>query len=147
MGDVGDRVVHLILGQRPPRPVGETMGLVGPMAGDALDQLVVGDGIPVTEHHGGDLGIENRVRNDPCLVPDDFNVLTGSVENLQHLLVAHQFEERPEVDALRQRIDYDCFRGTGHLHHAEQGIIGRLAQEFRIDSNDRVFREPCACRG
>src|SRR2546429_6644164 len=51
MGDVGNRVVHLFLGQRAPRPVGEAMGLVGPMAGDALDQLVVSDGIPVTENH------------------------------------------------------------------------------------------------
>ena len=117
------------------------------MAGDALDQLVVGDGIPVTEHHGGDLGIEDRVGNDSRLVPDDFNILTGSVENLQHLLVAHQFKERPEVDALRQRIDHHCFLRAGHLHHAEQGIIGRLAEEFRIDSNDRVFCEPRACGG
>ena len=64
MGDVGHRVMNLLLGQRPARPVGEAVGLVGPVAGDALDQLVVGDGVAIAEHHGRDLGIEDRMRND-----------------------------------------------------------------------------------
>ena len=90
MRDVGDRVVDLLLGQRPPRPVGETVGLVRPMAGDALDQLVVGDAVAIAEHHGRDLGIEDRVRDDAGAVPDDLDVLARGVEDLQHLLVGHQ---------------------------------------------------------
>ena len=117
------------------------------MAGDALDQLVVGDGIAIAEHHGRDLGVEDRVRNDPGLMPDDFDVLARGVEDLQHLLVGHQLEERLEVDALGQRIDHDRFLGARHLHDAEQGIIGRLAQEFGIDGDDRVLGEAGANSG
>ena len=39
-------------------------------------------------------------------VPDDFDVLAGGVEHLEHALVRHQLEERLEVDAGRQRIDH-----------------------------------------
>ena len=75
----------------------------------------------------------------PALVPDDLDVLAGGVEHLQHLLVAHQFEERLEVDARGQRVDHDRFVGARHLHDAEQGIVGRLAQEFGVDGDDRVL--------
>ena len=98
MGDVGDRVMHLLGGQRPARPVGETVGLVRPVTGDALDQLVIGDAVAITQHHGRDLRIEDRMRNGAGLVPDDLDVLAGGVEHLQHRLVPHQFEERLEVD-------------------------------------------------
>ena len=70
------------------------MGLVRAVAGDALDQLVIGDAVAIAEHHGRHLGVEDRVRNGAGLVPDDFDVLAGGVKNLQHRLVAHQIEER-----------------------------------------------------
>jgi hypothetical protein len=139
--------MDLLFGQGAARPVGETVGLVGPVAGDALDQLVVGNGIPVAEHHGRDLGVEDRVRNDAGLVPDDFDILPGGVENLQHLLVGHQIEERLEVDARSQRIDHDRFLRARHLYDAEQWIIGRFAEKFGIDGDDRVFREAVANSG
>ena len=130
--------MHLVLGQRPARPVGEAVGLVRPVADDAFDQLVIGDGIAIAEHHGRDLRIKDRMRNDAGLVPDDLDVLAGGMKHLQHLLIDHQFEERLQVDALGQRVDHDRFLGARHLHDAEQGIIGRLAQEFGIDGDDRV---------
>ena len=80
-------------------------------------------------------------------MPDDFDILTRGVENLQHLFVSHQFEERLEVDARRQRVDHDRFLRARHLHDAKQRIIGGLSQEFGIDGDDRVFREPGANRG
>ena len=40
-----------------------------------------------------------------------------------------------------QRIDHDRFVCARHLHHAEQGIIGGLAQEFGVDGDDRVLGE------
>ena len=68
MGDVGDRVMQLLVGERPARPVGEAVGLVGPVAGDALDQLVIGDAVAIAEHHRGHLGVEDRMRNGAGLV-------------------------------------------------------------------------------
>ncbi|MGY3649014.1 hypothetical protein ACVWW2_004305 [Bradyrhizobium sp. LM4.3] len=136
--------MHLLLGQRPARPVGKAVGLVGPVAGDLLDQRVVGDAVAVAEHHGRDLGVEHRVRNDVGLVPDDLDVLAGGVEHLQHALVGHQLEERLEVDALGQGVDDDRFLGAGHLHHAQQRVIGGLAQELGIDCYDGVLGQPAA---
>src|ERR1035437_3840871 len=113
----------------------------------AYDQLVVGNGIAIAEHHGRDLGVEDRVGNDACLMPDDFDILTGGVENLQHLLVGHQREEWLEVDARSQRIDHDRLVCARHLHDAEQRIVGRLAQEFGINGDDRVPGQTGANRG
>ena len=87
--------------QRPARPVGEAVRLVERVAGDALHELVVGDRIAVAEHHGGDLGIDDRVGDQAGLVPADFDVLARGVEDLDDLLVRHQREERREIDARR----------------------------------------------
>ena len=114
------------------------MGLVGPVPGDALDQLVVGDAVAIAEHHGGHLGVEDRVRDDARAMHDDFDVLARGVEHLQHRLIGHQVEERFQVDAGGQRVDHDGFLRAGHLDHAEQGIIGRLTQKFGVDGDDRV---------
>ena len=91
--------MHLLGRQRPARPVGEAVGLVRPVAGDALDEFVIGDAVAITQHHGCDLRIEDRVRNGAGLVPDDLDVLARGMKHLQHRLVGHQFEERLEVDA------------------------------------------------
>ncbi len=147
VGDVGHRVMHLVFGQRPARPVGKAVGLVRPMSGNALDQLVVGNGIAIAEHHGRDLGVEDRVRYDAGLMPDDFDILTGGVEDLQHFLVGHQRKERREVDAPGQRIDDDRFLRACHLHDAEQRVISRLPQKFGIDGDDRVPGEAGANSG
>ena len=138
--------MHLLGGQGPARPVGEAVGLVGPVAGDALDQLVVGDAVAIAEHHGRHLGVEDRMRDGAGLVPDDLDVLAGGVKHLQHGLIAHQVEERLEVDAFGQRVDNDRFLRARHLHDAKQGVVGRFPQELGIYRDDGVFCEPGAGR-
>ena len=69
-------------------------------------------------------------------VPDDLDVLARGVENLDHLLVRHQLEERLEVDAGRQRVDHHGLVGRRHLRHAEQRVVGGLAQEFGVDGDE-----------
>jgi hypothetical protein len=56
----------------------------------------------------------------------------------------HQVEERFQVDACREGVDHGRFLRAGHLDHAEQGIIGRLTQEFGVDGDDRVLGEAVA---
>ncbi|CEG08234.1 hypothetical protein BN961_01648 [Afipia felis] len=123
------------------------MGLVELVPGDAADKLIVGDGIAIAEHHGGDLGIEHRMRDDPGQMPDDLDVLPRGMEDLQNLLVGHEIEERLEVDAFGKGIHDHCFVGAGELHHAEQGIVGRLAQKLSVDGDERVPGEPRADGG
>ena len=130
--------------QRAAGPVGEAVRLVERVAGDALDELVVGDGIAVAEHHRGDLGVEDRMRDELGAVPDDFDVLARGVENLQHLLVRHQFEERLEIDAGRERVDHHGFVGSRQLRDAEERVIGGFAQELGVDGDEGVLRQPFA---
>ena len=147
MGHVGDRVGDLGRRQRPPGPVGEAVRLVEHVAGDALHELVVGDRIAVAQHHGGDLGVEDRMRDDVGAVPDDFDVLPGGVEHLEHVLVRHQLEERLEVDARRQRIDHHGLVARRQLRHAEQRVVGGLAEELGVDGDEGVARQPFAGGG
>ena len=74
-------------------------------AGDLLDELVVGHAVAEAADHGGDLGVEDRMRDQAAAVEDDLDVLAGGVEDLGHRLVGHQREERRKVDVRRQRID------------------------------------------
>ena len=50
------------------------------------------------------------------------------------------------MPSARVSID-DGLLGAGHLHHAEQGIVGGLAQELGIDGDDGVFGEAVAGGG
>ena len=111
MRDIGNRVGKLRFRQRPARPVGETVRFVERVAGDALHELVVGNGIAIAQHHGRDLGVEDRMRNELGAVPDDFNVLTRGMKDFHDFLVRHQREERRQIDIRRQRIDDHGFVG------------------------------------
>ena len=96
----------------------------------------------MAQHHGRDLGVEDRVRNHLGAVPDDFDVLAGGMEHLQHLLVRHQLEERLEVDARRQRVDHHRLVARRQLRHAEQRVVGGLAEELGVDGDEGVLRQP-----
>ncbi len=147
MGHVGNGVSELRVGQRPARPIGEAVRFVERVAGDALHQLVVGNRIAIAEHHGGDLGVEDRMRNELGGVPDDFDVLARGVKHLHHLFVRHQRIERRKIDAGRQRVDHHGLVGRGHLRHAQQRVIGGLAQEFGVDGDERMRGHPPADGG
>src|SRR3974390_896248 len=132
MRHVRDRVDELRVGERAARPVGEAVRLFEMVAGDALHQLVVGDGVAIAEDHGGDLRVEDRVRDLARHVPDDLDVLPGCMEPLDDVLVVEQREERVEVDILSERVDDHRFVLARHLGNAEQGVVGTLAQELGV---------------
>ncbi len=69
------------------------------------------------------------------------------MEDLEHLVVAHQVEERGEVDAFGEGVDHDGLLGARHLHHAEQGVVGGLAQEFGVHRDGGMFGEAVADGG
>ena len=123
------------------------MRLVQTVAGDALYELVVGDGITIAEHHRGDLSVDDRARNEICFMPADFDVLPRSMENLGNTLVCHQFEERLKLDALGERVDDKRLVPAGHLSHAQMRIIAALAQEFGVDRDEGMLRHPRAGLG
>ena len=60
MDDVGQRIVELLLAQRPARPVGEARALVDPRLRQPRDQGLVADLLAIAADHGGELGVEQR---------------------------------------------------------------------------------------
>ncbi len=82
-------------------------------------------------------------------MPDDLDVLPAGMEHLLHLLIAHQGEERREVQPFRKGIDDDGLVDAGHLNHAELRPEGRLTQELGVDSDEVVAGEALAggCQG
>ena len=141
VGHVGDRVGDLLFGQRPVRPVGEARGFVDLVAGNAVDELIIAHLVAVAADHGGDLGVEDRMRDGAGLVNEDLDVLPGGVEDFQHLLVGHQPIERRKVEPRRERINDRRLVRTGHLDQAELRPEGALAHEFGIDRDERSLRE------
>ncbi len=116
------------------------MRLVEVVAGDALHELIIGDGIAVAQHHGRNLGVDDRGGDDAGLMPADFDVLAGGMEHLDHVRVRHQREEGSEIDAAGERIDDHRLVEARHLRDAKLWVIGALAQELRIDRHEGVPR-------
>ncbi len=138
---VGERVGQLLLRQGPARPIGKARGLVEGVAGDLLDEAHVAHGLAEAAHHGGNLGIEDRMRDEAGLNPDDLQVLARGVEHLDHALVGHQLVERRKVDRRRQRIDDGLLAWRGQLDDAEPRPEGLLAYELGIDGYERMSGE------
>jgi hypothetical protein len=61
VGDVGQGVGQLGLGQRTAGPVGEPAGLVELDLQHLTDQGVIGDLLAEARGHAGDLGVEQRL--------------------------------------------------------------------------------------
>ena len=94
MGDVGDGVVDLGFRQGATRPIGEAGGFIEIRPGDRLDQIQIGGLLAETADHRRDLGVEERRGNQPAKPPDDFDVLTGGMEHLDHVRFRHEREKR-----------------------------------------------------
>ncbi len=141
MRHVGEGIGELVFAERPVAPVGEARRLVDRMAGDAPDQLVIGDRFAEAAHHGRDLRIEDRMRKDAAEMPDDLDVLARGVEHLHHALVGHQREEGREVQPRRFRVDDHRFVAAGDLDDAELRPVGRLPHELGIDGDEGVAGE------
>ena len=132
MGDIGQGVGQLAVGERTAGPVGEAAGLVELDLQHLADQGVIGDLLAETRRHPGDLGVEQRPGHGAQVV-EDLDVLTGGVEDLEHGLVAQDVEKRIELQVLGQGIDTGLGAiGRGHLDEAKLGPVGRLAHELGV---------------
>jgi hypothetical protein len=138
---IGKRVSQLRFGEWPSRPVGKAGRLVDARFGEVVDELFVGDRIAVAADHGGDLRVEQRVRDDAAHIPDDLEVLPRRMEDLDDPLVAHELEERRQVEAGRERVYEHALLRRSHLNEAELRVVGRLAHELRVDGDERALGE------
>jgi len=132
---VAEGVDELLFRQGTAAPVGEAGAFVQVAAGDLLDQVDVAHALAEAADHGGDLGVEDRRRDESGLRIDDLDVLAGGVEDLDDARVRHQPVEGRKIDAGRQRIDDRLLAGAGELDQAEVGPERLLAHELGIDGD------------
>ena len=144
MGHVGDRVGELRRGQRAAGPVGEAVRFVERVAGDALHELVVGDRVAIAEHHGGDLGIDQREGMVPASCQQISMSWRAAWNTLTTRSSAISAKNGRQIDLRRQGIDDHSLLGAGHLRDAEYWVIGAFAQELGVDRHEGVLRQACA---
>ena len=147
VGDIGQRVVELLIAQRPVRPVGKAHGLVDARLGELRHQGLVTDGIAEAAHHGGDLRVEQRRRHGAAQAVEDLDVLTRRVEDLENLRIGHEAEEGGEIQTFRQRVDDGSVVGPGELHQAELRPVGPDPHELGIDGDVIGFGQALAKPG
>ncbi len=138
MDDVAGGVVELGLRQGAAAPVREPTALVDVEAKHLPHEGVIGDLFAEAGGHGGDLGIEQRMGDDPEIV-EDLDVLAARVEDLLDLGVGHQIEERLQVEPLGHRVDHGRNVGPCRLDQAQPGPIGGLSHELGVDGDEGPF--------
>ena len=119
MGDVGQRIGELLVGQRAVPPVGEARRFVEMRAGDLLDQLVAGNAVAEAADHGRDLRVEHRMRKQPAEVKMISISWRAAWKTLATASLAIRREERRKVEVLRQRVDSAVAPGAAIWIEAE----------------------------
>ncbi len=147
MGDVGQRVLELGLGERALGPIGEAAALVGPHLRQLRDQRLVAHLVAEAGDHCRDLGVEQRDRRDAALVMEYLDVLFGRVHHLEHVFIRDQVAERREIDAVGERIDDRLVFRARDLHQAQDRPEGALAHELGIDGDIVGGGQPVAKGG
>ena len=147
MHNVAERISELAVGEGAAAPIGEARGLVQVAVQQPLHQHGVAHRLAEAADHGRDLRVEDRMRDHPRQMMNDFNVLARGMEDLQHPLVDHQVEEGLEVEAGREAVDQHLGAVRRHLDEAEPRPEGLLAHELGVDRHKGSSAKPCASFG
>ena len=136
VGHIGERVVDLLVAQRPGRPVGKARRLVDLRPGQLACQRFVAGGVAESADHRGDLGVEDRRGQSAGQVVEDFQVLARGMKHLENRGVRHQIHDRRQVDAGRKGIHGDGPIRARELHETKARPERALAHELGIDRNE-----------
>ena len=120
MGDIGQRIVHLLFGQRAARPVGKAAGLVQIGLGDLFHQRFIARLFAKAADHRGHLRVEQGFGEHMALDKENLQILPGGVENLDCRLVAEQVIQR-------------FHRHVRTLDRVDQHRVAILAGQGRLD--------------
>ncbi len=93
VGDVAQRILQLLVAQRPARPVGKARALVDVDLQFLANERIIGDLIAESGRHRRHLGVEDRRRHD-AEIDEDFHVLAAGVKDLEHVRIGQDVEKR-----------------------------------------------------
>ena len=135
-------VLELVGGERAARPVRVAVCLGQAHIAERLHQGAVAHLQRKSHQRRGHLGVEQRRGHDAQLVIEDVDVLRAGVEDLDAGRVGHDGGQRLQA-AHCQRVDDGLDLLVVELDEAELGIVGLLAEELGVYSEDRRALEVC----
>ena len=137
MLDILGGVAHLHVAQRALQPVGTGFAL-GQLDGQQrLHQARIAHGEAQIQVAGGQLGVEQRLRQGAGQALEDFQVLAAGMQHLDHARVVQQRgERRPVADA--QRIDQHGLPTIADLHQTGDRIEGVDPHELGVQHHERL---------
>ncbi len=110
MGHIRQRIDLLGLGQRAARPIGEARRFVHLLFDNFAHQSLIAHLLPKAANHRRDLRIKQRGRKNFSIIPKNFKILTGRMEDFHNRGVTKQAVERLKRHLRRQRIDQNSIR-------------------------------------
>ncbi|MNZ29718.1 hypothetical protein D3C78_469720 [compost metagenome] len=144
--DILGGVAHLHLAQRTLQPVGTGFVLRQLDAQQLLDQARVAHGEADVQVTGGDLGVEQRLRQAAGQAPEHFQILAAGVQHLDHGRIVQQCGEGRPVANL-QRIDQPYCLAVADLQQRRDRIEGVDPHELGIQGNERPTAPGTAAGG
>src|ERR1700675_2167005 len=94
--DIFQRVGDLVIRKRSRTPVGKGMGFGQLRAVESLDQICIGDLGAISDHGGGDLGIEKWLRDLPGMCGEKIEILPPGMDDFLNLGITNEFPEDVE---------------------------------------------------
>ena len=103
---------------------------------ESLDQICIGDLGAISDHGGGDLGIEKWLRDLPSMSGKEIEILPSGVNDFLNLGITDKFPEGVERSAGLHggKVDDGSGGGGGDLDQFESWNKCVFADEFRIQS-------------
>ncbi len=143
MGDIGQRIFQLLLGQRAAAPVGKAGGFVDLHILGALHELVIGNRVAEATDHGRNLRVEDRVRDQLAKMIDDFQILTRAWKTLTTFVSAISSKKGARSRPLASGSTITSRSGLAiWIRHSSGRRSSRAG--IRIDSHEFGFCEGAA---
>ena len=86
----------MVIRERSRTPVGKGMGFRQFRAVESLDQVRISYLGAIPDHGSGDLGIEKRLRDLPCMYGEKVEILPPGMDNFFDLGITDEFPEYVE---------------------------------------------------
>ena len=136
----------MVIRKRSRTPVGKGMGFRQLRAVESLDQVRIGDLGAIPDHGGGDLGIEKRLRDLPCVYGKKIEILPPGVDDFLNFGITDEFPEDVERSAglHGRKVDDGSGGGGSDLDQFESWNKGVFPDEFRIQSQSRTLPQRVA---
>ena len=141
MRHIRQRVSQLLCRKRASPPIGKPAVLVDFSASGFADKRFIANRVTETTHHGGNLRVDGRRRDNAGLLVEYLDILSTAMHHLGHFRIYQEIVKRLQIDALGERVNHAFKTVARCLNEAEFRPECMFAQKFRIDRDKFACRE------